>query len=53
MRMLADEGVEAIWSLYTIAAESYQAGHYEVAADFMEIADAMEREWRRRRGQVV
>ena len=50
LKLVANEGIEAIWNLYTIAAEAHRAGHFEIAADFMEIADAAEREWRRRGG---
>jgi hypothetical protein len=46
VRVLAREGMTAIWELHVAAAEAYQRGHSSVAAMLIEIADAAEWEWR-------
>ena len=45
VRVLAREGMTAIWELHVAAAEAYQRGQSSVAAILIEIADAAEREW--------
>ena len=45
VRVLAGEGMTAIWELHVAAAEAYQRGQSSVAAILIEIADAAEREW--------
>ena len=45
VRMLAREGMTAIWELHVAAASAYQRGQSSVAAMLIEIADAAEREW--------
>ena len=48
VRMLDEEGMEAIWGLHTLAAHAYRTGQRHLAAGFIDIADAAEREWLRR-----
>ena len=45
IKMLAGEGMAAIWELHVAAAAAYQRGQSSVAAMLIEIADAAEREW--------
>lgn len=45
VRMLAGEGMAAIWGLHVAAAAAYQRGQSSVAAMLIEIADAAEQEW--------
>ena len=45
VRILAREGMTAIWELHVAAAEAYQRGQSSVAAMLIEIADGAEREW--------
>ena len=44
-RMLASNGVAAIWDLHLAAAAAKGAGKVEVAASLIEIAEAAERVW--------
>jgi len=44
-RLLAREGMTAIWQLHVAAADADRRGHPSVAAILIEIADAAEREW--------
>ena len=48
LRMLARDGIEAIWQLQVAAAIAHRTGSPGVAASIIEIADAAEREWLRR-----
>ena len=48
LRMLAREGIAAIWTLHLAAARAYRDGNKAMAATIIEIADAAEREWLRR-----
>jgi hypothetical protein len=45
VRMLAGEGITAIWELNVAAAAAYRRGQSSAAAMLVEIADAAEREW--------
>ena len=45
-RMLAREGIGAIWKLYVTAAEAHGRGQAGVAEILIDIADAAERQWR-------
>jgi hypothetical protein len=45
LRMLAGEGITAIWELNVAAAAAYRRGQSNAAAMLIEIADAAEREW--------
>ena len=45
-KMLAGDGIGAIWRLHVAATRAYRSGRPEVAAILIEIADATEREWR-------
>ena len=47
LRLLASNGIAAIWHLQVAAAITYRTGNPEAAASIMEIADAAEREWSR------
>ena len=46
-RLLALDGVAAIWRLQVAAAAAYRTGDPIAAASILEIADAAEREWSR------
>jgi len=46
-RMLARNGIAAIWSLQVAAGIAYRTGNPGSAASIMKIADAAEREWLR------
>ena len=46
-RMLARNGIAAIWNLQVAAGIAYRTGNPGSAASIMEIADAAEREWLR------
>ena len=46
-RMLARDGIAAIWQLQVAAAVAYQTGNLSAAASIMEIADAAEEAWLR------
>lgn len=48
LRMLARDGIAAIWTLHLAAARAYRDGNKAMAATILEIADAAEREWLRR-----
>jgi hypothetical protein len=52
-KILAREGVAAIWQLHLSAALAYRDGHKAVAAGIIEIADAAEREWLRAKAAVT
>ena len=45
LRLLARNGIAAIWELQVAAGIAYRTGNSEAAACIMEIADAAEREW--------
>ena len=45
-RVLAREGITAIWHLHIAAAQADAGGRPTAAAMLIEIADAAEREWR-------
>lgn len=47
-RIVAQEGIAAIWRLHLDAAKAHRRGHPAGAAILIEIADAAEREWARR-----
>ena len=47
--MLNRHGLAAIWQLHTAAAAAYRRGERAAAASILEIAEAAEREWLRRR----
>jgi hypothetical protein len=42
LKILANEGIEAIWRLHVAAADAYQEGCPSVAASVTEIAEAAE-----------
>ena len=44
VRLLAREGVSAVWQLHIAAATAYRDGYSRAAETVMEIADAAERE---------
>jgi hypothetical protein len=44
-RVLAREGIEAIWRLHEAAASAHRAGHAWAAETLIEIADAAEEIW--------
>jgi hypothetical protein len=44
-RMLAHNGLAAIWELQVAAAIAYSTGNVRAAVSIMELADAAEREW--------
>jgi hypothetical protein len=46
-RLLAREGIAAIWQLHLRAAESHGRGNWLKAVALIAIADAAERIWRR------
>ena len=48
LRILARDGIAAIWTLHLAAARAYRDGNKAMAATILEIADAAEREWLRR-----
>ena len=48
LRMLARDGIAAIWKLQVAAAIAHRTGSPGVAASIIEIADAAEGEWLRR-----
>jgi hypothetical protein len=45
VRILAHEGMTAIWRLHVAAGDAYERAQFSVAAILIEIADAAEREW--------
>ena len=47
-RMLASEGIAAVWRLHVAAARAYQNRHLDTAETIIAIADSAEREWVRR-----
>ena len=47
LRMLARDGITAVWQLQVAAAAVYQGGNLSAAASILEIAEAAEREWLR------
>jgi hypothetical protein len=46
-RMLAHNGIAAIWELQVAAGIAYRTGNVYAAVSIMELADAAEREWMR------
>jgi len=44
-RLLARQGIAAIWELHIAAASAYRRGYVERAEGFAELADLAEREW--------
>jgi hypothetical protein len=46
-RMLAHNGIAAIWALQVAAGLAYRTGNVYAAVSIMELADAAEREWMR------
>ena len=52
-RMLARNGVAAIWQLQVAAGIAYQNGNLGPAASIMEIADAAERAWMWQKSEPV
>ena len=48
LRMLARDGIEAIWQLQVAAAIAHRTGSPGVAASIIEIAETAEQEWLRR-----
>ena len=48
LKMLDEEGMEAIWNLHTLAAHAHRAGQVHLAEGFIEVADAAAREWQQR-----
>ena len=48
LRMLARNGVAAIWQLQVAAGIAHRTGYPSAAASIIEIAEAAEREWLRR-----
>jgi hypothetical protein len=46
-KMLARDGVGAIWELHILAANEYRKGRLETAEALIVLADAAEREWLR------
>jgi hypothetical protein len=53
LKMLARDGIAAIWLLHLSAARAYRDGHEVAAAGIIEIADAAEREWLRAKAAVT
>jgi hypothetical protein len=53
LKMLARQGIEAIWQLEVAAALAYRAGNQAAAASIIEIAEAAEREWLLQRSAPV
>jgi hypothetical protein len=49
-KMLAREGIGAIWELHILAANAYRKGRLETAEALVVLADAAEREWLRGAG---
>ena len=49
LKRLARDGIVAIWVLHLSAARAYREGRKAAAATIIEIADAAEREWLRRK----
>jgi hypothetical protein len=52
-KMLARDGFAAIWVLHLSAARAYREGRKAAATSLVEIADAAEREWLKRRNTAV
>jgi len=50
--MLRREGVAVIWELHLAAAKADRQGNKPAAAAIITIADAVEREWLRRKGRA-
>jgi hypothetical protein len=44
-RMLAHNGMAAIWELQVAASIAYRTGNFAAAGSIMDLADAAEREW--------
>ena len=42
LKILANEGIEAIWRLHIAAADAYRNGYLSTAASVVEIAEAAE-----------
>jgi len=53
LRVLAREGIAAIWQLQVAAGIAYRTGHSGPAASIMEIAEAAERVLMRRENACV
>ena len=53
LTLLDRDGIAAIWGLHLSAAGAYRDGRKVVAALIIEIADAAEQEWLRRKGTQV
>ena len=53
LRVLAREGIAAIWQLQVAAGSAYRTGHPGPAASIMEIAEAAERVLMRRENDCV
>ena len=47
--MLQRYGIRAIWQLHMSAAKAYRQGNTLAALSMIAVADAAEREWRKRR----
>jgi hypothetical protein len=45
VRMLASNGIAAIWETHIAAAAAYGLGNMDVATTLIKIAEAAEREW--------
>jgi hypothetical protein len=52
LRMLARNGIAAIWRLNLAAAEADRTGHPQSAAALLQLADAAEDAWLRAAGQT-
>jgi hypothetical protein len=50
LKMLAREGIAAIWQLHLAAAEAHRSGHHRAAETVIEIAEAAEQAWLRAEG---
>jgi hypothetical protein len=50
VRLLARDGIAAIWRLQVAAAAVYRTGNPTAAVSILKIADAAELEWLRREG---
>ena len=52
LTLLDRDGIAAIWMLHLSAAAAYRDGNKAVAAGIIEIAEAAEQEWLRRRAST-
>jgi hypothetical protein len=48
VQILEGAGPQVIWDLHLAAARAYEAGRADLAQGYVEVADAVEDEWRRR-----